>query len=139
MREYEIRGYAVEEMVNSQWLYGYGVTKINYTDGTSSVHILTQSGDYRVEEKSVGQYTGLKDRNGVKIYEGDILVVSGYSYEEPEFECCGEVEYINCGFCIEDEGEFVNISELRGSYTTILHVVGNAYENPELLEEEHEN
>lgn len=75
----------------------------------------------------------LKDKNGKEIYEGDILVISGYSYEEPEFECCGEVKYVNCGYCIEDEGEFVNISDFRGSYTTIFKVVGNVYENTELL------
>lgn len=81
------------------------------------------------------QYIGSNDTFDNEIYEGDILVISGYSYEEPEFECYGEVKYVNCGYCIEDEGEFVNISDFRGSYTTIFKVVGNVYENPELLDE----
>lgn len=93
------------------------------------------SWDDKILKSIKQQYIELKDKNGKEIYEGDILVISGYSYEEPEFECCGEVKYVNCGYCIEDEGEFVNISDFRGSYTTIFKVVGNVYENPELLEE----
>lgn len=93
------------------------------------------SWDDKILKSIKQQYIELKDKNGKEIYEGDILVISGYSYEEPEFECCGEVKYVNCGYCIDDEGEFVNISDFRGSYTTIFKVVGNVYENPELLEE----
>lgn len=58
MREIKFRAYAVESLIDSQWIEnGYGVTKIKYTDGTSSVHILTSYGDYQVVEESVGQYT----------------------------------------------------------------------------------
>lgn len=113
---------------NAQNTYDYGCTGVPIWEDSFQ--------DVNEDTKYIKMlYIGLKDKNGKEIYEGDILVISGYSYEEPEFECCGEVKYANCGYCIEDEGEFVNISDFRGSYTTIFEVVGNVYENPELLEE----
>lgn len=123
MREYKFRGYAVEEMVNSQWIYGYGVTKINYTDGTSSVHLLTSSGDYRVEGESVGQYTGLKDKNGTKIYEGDIV---NYFYDK-----LAVIKWRNGGFIIESESCWESFHDICAE----IEVVGKIYENKTLLEE----
>lgn len=152
MREIKFRGYAKEELVGSQWIdNGYGVTRINYTDGTSSVHLLTPYGDYRVEEDSVGQYTGLKDKNGKEIYEGDILsykkiIYTNCSMEEIE-EIKDEVliELINyrpiasivkplskgveC-FGYDNVNNECLILDLQSEE---LEVVGNIYENPELL------
>ena len=94
--------------------------------------------DYLVCNAKLMQYIGMKDRYGKEIYEGDILSIDGYSYEEPEFSLYGEVKYGNCGFCIDDKFDYnepVSLSEIRGSYTTIYEVVGNIFENPELLKD----
>ena len=65
------------------------------------------------------QYTGLKDKNGVKIFEGDIVVCN--RYEE-------KVDYL---VLLKDLRDLP--SELYGSSLNYREVVGNIYENPELL------
>lgn len=130
MREIKFRAYAIEDLTSSQWIEnGYGITKINYTDGTNSVHILTPYGDYHVVEESVGQYTGLKDRNGKEIYEGDILLYlnthkSIVNYKDGAFIRSyrnGNPYLIYDSFI--EEGRMID-----------YEVTGNIYENPEILE-----
>lgn len=128
MREIKFRAYAVEDLIDSQWIEnGYGVTKIKYTDGTSSVHILTSYGDYQVVEDSVGQYTGLKDRNKREIYEGDIVqFTDNYNTDIPPH--IGVVKFNNASFYITDG--------VYSCYRWIdinVEIIGNIYENPELI------
>lgn len=77
------------------------------------------------------QYTGLKDKNGKEIYEGDILTSSDWS-------CGCEVIYKGGGFTLK-QGEstsnlYANFLDAYGYYIDDIEIVGNIYENPELLE-----
>ncbi|MCC4046489.1 YopX family protein [Enterococcus gallinarum] len=74
------------------------------------------------------QSTGLKDKNGVEIFEGDV----GW---DAHFEEYGEVVFENGSF----RYEFGNISEDLFEVTDDIEIVGNIYENPELLEQANEN
>ena len=122
MREIKFRGYAKEELVGSQWVCdGFGVTKIEYTDGTSSVHILTPRGNYEVYEESVGQYTGVKNKEGVEICEGDIV-----EYFKDELS---EIKYENGAYIIENSSDKETIYDVAAHIT----VVGNKFENSDLL------
>lgn len=89
-------------------------------------------------EYQLMQSTGLKDKNGVEIFEGDVVV-----HEEGEYSYKGVVLkdkyyfYIE-GVNINDSFSFDDISNtLIGEAD--LEVIGNIYENPELLEQANEN
>ena len=85
---------------------------------------------------TVGQYTGLTDKNGKEIYEGDIL---GWKWNYKEIKGidieCKSISYI----CFEDSewkckdlhGNSVNLSSLAEILK--LEIIGNIHDNPELL------
>jgi len=101
-------------------------------------HLLSQEG--------IMQYTGLKDKNGREIYEGDIIVDG--SAPGPEYGIGGymftkyEVKMVNGCFVVECIPDCVN-DHIFGSYHLLYEVitdgfaevVGNIYENLELLKE----
>jgi uncharacterized phage protein (TIGR01671 family) len=75
----------------------------------------------------IQQFTGLKDKNGVEIYEGDIVNVYSEEFENENFT----------GKVIFDEGSFltwINKNDIRGVWSDDnIEVIGNIMENPELL------
>lgn len=86
--------------------------------------------------KEAEQCTGLKDKNGRLIYEGDIISLFAGSQEEV------------VKWCEERGGYFVDVRlsaesdwgpECLGNLQSTIEVIGNIHENPELLEEKNEN
>lgn len=98
-------------------------------------------GVYWVDPATVGQYTGPTDKNGVKIFDGGILM---HSYEEGrDFgvvlfgERAGAT--MDIGFYVEWVGENASVYRKDLGYWARVpdcEVCGNTYDNPELLEEE---
>ena len=95
----------------------------------------------KVNPETIGQYTGLTDKNGKTIFEGDIVNII---YEEYLIENCVVVfgdynvfrdewgyRYSTCGFALKfDDGSgYTNLTRKN-----IYEVVGNIHDNPELLE-----
>lgn len=98
------------------------------------------------DEVILMQYTGLKDKNGVEIYEGDILNVleiSGIKGEIIEKGYTSAVIFEDYGWMVEEgDGIQVPLVLLDSSKDWVLSdieikVIGNIYENPELLEAQH--
>lgn len=148
-REILFRGKRVS---NGNWIEGYFVLLAINEGLKHAIHTGTDEGRFILFEvipDTVGQFTGLCDKNGKKIFEGDILKATyteqrqyqGVSYQD-EHSCVEEVIYNEKSACfmlkimcedvplyrpLHNFGSLANIKELE--------VIGNIYDNPELLEE----
>jgi len=136
MREIKFRG----KTKDGEWVYGY----VDATAYKDLVVIHSEATTYEVLPETVGQNTGLEDANGNDIYEGDIVKV----HESPfEFTNIGIVVYdpTRARFHIQGEKRgrmfksgFIKADTYRDGYCTVeckydYIVVGNVYDNPELL------
>ena len=88
----------------------------------------------RKEDWVIMQYTGLNDRNGVEIYEGDILNFDIQDHNGNDNIYTLPVEYyVDTFMCFDkDTDAYFSIGEIKANDEE-LEVIGNIYENPELL------
>ena len=92
-----------------------------------------QSGcDESCDPKTIGQFTGVYDKNGKKIFEGDIVMKRTYHGKKP----CKVVFSYGCFHCGFGGGSSTATHPYLLDTSQYLEVVGNIYDNPEMLEVE---
>lgn len=135
-REILFRGYT-----GRNWQYGYLIDK-------EAIRNFDQNGlpisTYRVIKETIGQYTGLTDKNGTKIFEGDVLKLK---QPKDKTEYIAKVEFgnpngnYNWGWQLVFKEPF-NLNPDILCWVEMecvgvdCEVIGNIYDNPELLKED---
>lgn len=117
MREILFRG----KKINGEWVKGDYVTDIF----TKTPFINTSGNGFeKVIAETVGQYTGLTDKNGTKIFEGDVLKGMGGLYRV----------YFDISLaCFEWAKINGNWEESFSGFADEYEIIGNIYDNPEML------
>ena len=124
MREIKFRGKSLD---SGKWIYGYVV-------GTpTNIYIIPSGFDgsmdhcaVEVDSNTIGEWTALKDKNGKEIYEGDIVLNNGSTSQMAEQEI---VKFIDGGMY-----PFALLAWECTIDPEICEIIGNIYENPELVE-----
>lgn len=113
MRQLKFRG---KTTANGHWVYG---CLIDY--GNNAISISNKRSNPWVQPETVGQFTGVKDKNGKEIYEGDIV-----RYKEANDEITtSAVRFVDAAFS--------PITEICWMGDGECEVIGNIFDNPNLL------
>lgn len=137
---------------NNEWVYGFYTNNLNdkTKDDPEQHFIITSSfeyfsdykecnalnvGYYEVIPETVLQYTGLDDKNGNKIFENDVILYNTGPYGELDKRRKGKVVYDDefNRFAVFENGA---CSWGVNQYLYNIEVIGNKFDNPELLEKE---
>ena len=131
MREILFRG---KRTINGDWVYGdfvHGNGRKSLLDSIFVYDSETQSfNDYEINPSTIGQYTGLTDKNGKRIFEGDIVKTDKFSEPNKQYIIKYDLQF----------GAFIGQDRYNVYFVTFdgdsgeFEVIGNITDNPELLE-----
>jgi len=126
MREILFRG--MMPVINT-WITGHHF----YSEKENKHYITGESKDYGFQKgevipETVGQFTGLTDKNGKRIFEGDILHCDPFT--KLFWISFGKSEKWGACFCVQSSNSIYFLSKL---WTASSEIIGNIYDSPELL------
>ena len=125
MREILFRGKIIEPCeYQGQWLEGFYAVE----NGKPFIAIPKENGlnGFYCDPETIGQYTGLKDLHGTRIFEGDVVKSIAAWYV---------VEFENGGYGLRPfgKGKLIPIMGHGNFNENEVEVIGNIYDNPELM------
>ncbi len=123
MREIKFRVFEAERMIHINKESSY---TLSFGNEKPILSMFSNGGEFVCEGPvdNLMQYTGLKDKNGIEIYEGDIV---SSDYYLPEIKSIAAIKFAN--------GRFVADSYEQDAYIYgNIQVAGNIHENPDLLD-----
>lgn len=132
MREILFRGKRID---TGEWVYGYVAIHTIIGDETELKTVIVQKPDkiyqydsWIVDPETIGQYAGLDDKNGKKIFGGDVL-------RDDEYFVI--VEFVDGGFSVDYgtmDGKWAGYGDLY-AYLEVYNggIIGNVHDNPELM------
>lgn len=148
MREILFRGKRID---NDEWIEGSLVHRTQFYGEPDDRYFILYDGEFHcdyydsseVDFKTVGQYTGLTDKNGKKIFEGDIVKHINV-FEEINSPEIGVVVYEQDECCFEIQRTYKNpenvqiptstsVSYIIPDNRNLYEIIGNIHDNPELV------
>ena len=129
MRDIIFRGKRID---NGEWVEG-NYCAAEYITGDGIEHLIIEvprnGCSAKINPKTVGQYTGLTDKNGKKIFEGDIVKTDKFSEPNKQYIIKYDLQF----------GAFIGQDRYNSYFVTFdgdsgeFEVIGNIHDNPELL------
>lgn len=142
MREILFRGKRVE---NGEWVEGVPVPITINSYLTNRIELVRSHSydeldgfrllpeDEEVIPETLGQYIGLRDKHGTKIFEGDIILAPWWQGQKIE-TMKGLIEFSKGAFSVVWQGTMYG--KHFAGYVADMEVIGNIFDNPKLWEEE---
>lgn len=128
MRIIKFRG---KDIKTGEWLYGN--LQVPSKEGVPYYMKDKDHFQREVDPETIGQFTGLYDKNHNEIYEGDILSFGWFHFEEPVSDSLLEVRFVRGVFAFLWDGNLDDECATTAPTHEWAQVLGNIHDNPEML------